>query len=138
MRQTAVMKNAEIREIAGRLVARDNSRHYWIFDGSKWVRYGLKAIAAILHLGMAIISAMFRMVNSTKQAISKKKFEKQSYTVGFCIACLLILCIMGLSLACQGDVLLMQGHMQKGICDFVTGVLVSCVSLFGAYRTFDL
>lgn len=138
MRQTSSMKNATVKEISGRLVARDASRHYWIFEGSKWVRYGLKSIATLLHLGMAIISAMFRMVNGTKQATNKKKFEKQSYTVGFCIACLFILCIMGLSLACQGDVLMMHGQIQKGIANFVTGVLVSGVSILGTFKVFNL
>lgn len=52
--------------------------------------------------------------------------------------CLLIFCIGGVSLACQGDALMMQGQLHMGICQFVTGVLVSGVSLFGAYKMFDL
>lgn len=67
MRQSNNLKNAIVKEIAGRLVARDASRHYWIFTGSKWVRYGLKSIATMLHLGAVVISAMFRMVNSSKR-----------------------------------------------------------------------
>lgn len=61
MRQTSSIKDAKIRQIGGRFVARDSSRHYWIFEGSKWVRYGLKSIATLLHLGAEIISAMFRI-----------------------------------------------------------------------------
>ena len=56
----------------------------------------------------------------------------------FSLVCLLVLCFIGLSLACQGDVLIQHGRMRAGICDFVTGVLVSGVSLFGAYKGFDL
>lgn len=130
MRQTSSIKNAVVKEIAGRLVARDASRHYWIFEGSKWVRYGLKSIAIMLNLAAEIISAMFRMV--------KKGIEKQSFAVGFCIACLFILCIIGLSLAYQGDVLMMHGQIQKGIANFVTGVIVSGVSILGTFKVFDL
>ena len=56
----------------------------------------------------------------------------------FAIVCLLILCIIGVSLACQGDALIQHGQIRAGICDFVTGVLVSGVSLFGAYKGVDL
>lgn len=69
MRTSSSIKNAQIKEIAGRLVARDASRHYWIFNGSKWQRIGLHAIAHMLHLGMAVISAMFRMANNSIQAV---------------------------------------------------------------------
>lgn len=133
MRQTSSIKNATVKEIGGRLIARDASRHYWIFEGGKWVRYGLKSIATMLHLGMAIISAMFRMVNGTKQAV--KHLPVAELVV---YAVLFILCIIGLSLACQGDVLMMQGHMHQGIVDFVTGVLVSGVSILGTFKVFDL
>ena len=56
----------------------------------------------------------------------------------FSLVCLLALCIIGVSLACQGDVLLQQGRMYKGVCDFVTGVLVSGVSLFGACKVYEI
>lgn len=56
----------------------------------------------------------------------------------FPLVCLFSLCIIGVSLACQGDVLIQQGQMHQGVCQFVTGVLVSGVSLFGAYKAFDL
>ena len=93
MRQTAVLKNAETREIAGRLVARDASRHYWLLDGSKWVRYGLKTIATMLHMGAVVISAMFRMVNSSKQAAKHLPVpELATYTVLFTI--LLVLSVV--------------------------------------------
>lgn len=70
--------------------------------------------------------------------MNKKELEKKSYTAVFSVVCLLTLCFLGLSLACQGDVLLQHGRMYQGVCQFVTGVLVSCVSLFGAYKAFDL
>ena len=133
MRQTAVLKNAEIKSVAGRLVARDNSRHYWLFNGSKWQRLGLKAIATMLPLSIAVISVMFRMVNSTKQAVKHLPVTDLAvYTVLF------IICFIGVSLACQGDVLMMQGHMHQGICQFVTGTLVSGVSILGVFKAFDL
>ena len=93
MRQTSSIKNAEIKSIAGRLVARDTSRHYWLLDGSKWVRYGLHAIAHMLHLGTIVISAMFRMVNSSKRATKHMPItEPAVYAVLFVI--LLILSVV--------------------------------------------
>lgn len=93
MRTSSSIKNAEIRSIAGRLVARDNSRHYWIFSGSKWVRYGMQAIAHMLHLGTAVISAMFRMVNGCKQAAKHLPVsELATYAVLFVI--LLVLSVV--------------------------------------------
>lgn len=133
MRQTSSIKNATVKEIGGRLVARDASRHYWIFESSKWLRYGLKSIAAILHLGAKIISAMFHMANSTKQVV--KHLPVAELVV---YAVLFIICIIGLSLACQGDVLMIHGHMHQGIANFVTGVLVSGVSIFGTFKVFGL
>lgn len=93
MRQTSSIKNAEIKSIAGRLVARDNSRHYWLLDGSKWVRYGLHAIAHMLHLGTAVVSAMFRMVNNSVQAAKHLPVtELATYAVLFVV--LLILSVV--------------------------------------------
>lgn len=86
MRQSDNLKNAIVKEIAGKLVARDSSRHYWILDGAKWVRYGLRAIATMLHLGAIVISAMFRMVNGSKQAVKHLPVtELAVYTVLFTV-----------------------------------------------------
>lgn len=93
MRQTSTLKNAIVKEIAGRLVARDNSRHYWIFNGAKWQRYGLRAIAHMLHLGTTVISAMFRMVNKSVQTVKHLHgTELATYAVLFVI--LLILSVV--------------------------------------------
>lgn len=85
MRQTTEVKNATVKEIGGRLVARDNSRHYWIFESGKWLRYGLKSIAAMLHMG-----------GNTKQAAEHLPVaELAVYAVLFIIQ-LLLLVVFGL------------------------------------------
>ena len=96
MRQTTEVKNAKIREIAGRLVARDTSRHYWIFESSKWVRYGLRSIAAMLHLGAKIISAMLRMVDNTKQTAKHLSVSELAVYAVLFIVQLLLLVVFGL------------------------------------------
>lgn len=102
MRQSNNLKNAVVKSIASRLVARDNSCHYWIFSGSKWVRYGLHAIAHMLHMGTVVISAMFRMANSSVQAAKHLPVsELATYAVLFVVLLVLsvVLVINAITLA---------------------------------------
>lgn len=40
-------KKAIVVSVMGRLVKKTPSRHYWLYDGTKWVRIGLTRIAAL-------------------------------------------------------------------------------------------
>ena len=43
--------------IMGRLVKRTASRHYWLYDGTKWARLGLTRIADALKISADVIKA---------------------------------------------------------------------------------
>lgn len=50
-------KKAVVVSIMGRLVKRTASRHYWLYDGTKWVRLGLTRIADALKISADVIKA---------------------------------------------------------------------------------
>lgn len=60
-------KKAIIVSIMGRLVKRTASRHYWLYDGTKWVRLGLTRIADMLKVSTDVIKAA--VFTATKKAI---------------------------------------------------------------------
>ena len=51
------MKKAVIVAIMGRLVKKTPSRHYWLYDGTKWARLGLTRISEILKVSADVIKA---------------------------------------------------------------------------------
>lgn len=61
-------KKAIIVSIMGRLVKRTASRHYWLYDGTKWVRLGLTRIATILKISADVIKAA--IYTATKKALA--------------------------------------------------------------------
>lgn len=60
-------KKAIVVSIMGRLVKKTPSRHYWLYDGTKWVRIGLARIADILKVSTDIIKAA--VFTATKKAL---------------------------------------------------------------------
>ena len=50
-------KKAIVVSIMGRLVKKTPSRHYWLYDGTKWVRLGLTRIADELKISADVIKA---------------------------------------------------------------------------------
>ena len=54
--------------IMGRLVKRTASRHYWLYDGTKWVRLGLTRIANELKISADVIKAA--VFTATKKALA--------------------------------------------------------------------
>jgi hypothetical protein len=54
--------------IMGRLVKRTASRHYWLYDGTKWVRLGLTRIADVLKISADVIKAA--IYAATKKALA--------------------------------------------------------------------
>lgn len=61
-------KKAIVVSVMGRLVKKTPSRHYWLYDGTKWVRIGLNRIADLLKVSADIIKAAFYTV--TKKAFA--------------------------------------------------------------------
>lgn len=60
-------KKAIVVSIMGRLVKRTASRHYWLYDGTKWVRLGLTRIADVLKISADVIKAT--IYTATKKAL---------------------------------------------------------------------
>lgn len=52
--------------VMGRLVKKTPSRHYWLYDGTKWVRIGLNRIADVLKVSADIVKAA--VFTATKKA----------------------------------------------------------------------
>lgn len=50
-------KKAIVVSVMGRLVKKTPSRHYWLYDGTKWVRLGLTRIADLLKISTDVIKA---------------------------------------------------------------------------------
>lgn len=50
-------KKAIVVSVMGRLVKKTVSRHYWLYDGTKWVRLGLTRIADLLKISTDVIKA---------------------------------------------------------------------------------
>lgn len=61
-------KKAIVVSIMGRLVKKTPSRHYWLYDGAKWVRLGLNRIADELKISAGVIKAA--VFTATKKAIA--------------------------------------------------------------------
>lgn len=61
-------KKAIVVSIMGRLVKKTVSRHYWLYDGAKWVRLGLTRIADVLKISADVIKAA--IYTATKKALA--------------------------------------------------------------------
>lgn len=61
-------KKTIVVSIMGRLVKRTPSRHYWLYDGTKWVRIGLIRIADALKISADVIKAT--IYTATKKALA--------------------------------------------------------------------
>lgn len=61
-------KKAIVVSIMGRLVKKTPSRHYWLYDGTKWVRLGLTRIADELKISADVIKAA--IYTATKKALA--------------------------------------------------------------------
>ena len=59
-------KKTIVVSIRGRLVKRTASRHYWLYDGKKWVRLGLTHIADELGVGVDVIKGVIVEANTEK------------------------------------------------------------------------
>lgn len=61
-------KKSIVVSIMGRLVKKTPSRHYWLYDGTKWVRLGLTHIADVLKISADVIKAA--VFTATKKALA--------------------------------------------------------------------
>lgn len=69
-------KKAIIVPVMGRLVKKTPSRHYWLYDGTKWVRIGLTRIADMLKVSTDIIkAAVFTATKKTLASIATAEHD---------------------------------------------------------------
>ena len=60
-------KKTIVVSIMGRLVKKTASRHYWLYNGTKWERLGLAKIAGLLKVSADVIKAA--VFTATKKAL---------------------------------------------------------------------
>lgn len=69
-------KKTIVVSIMGRLVKRTASRHYWLYDGTKWVRLGLTRIADLLKISTDVIkAAIFATAKKALENIAKAEHD---------------------------------------------------------------
>lgn len=69
-------KKAIVVSVMGRLVKRTASRHYWLYDGAKWRRLGLKKIAKTLHVAADVIKAAIYVEAKKSSTTATEKAAK--------------------------------------------------------------
>ena len=69
-------KKAIVVSIMGRLVKRTASRHYWLYDGTKWQRLGLARIANILKVSTDVIKAAIYVEANKASTMAMEKAVK--------------------------------------------------------------
>lgn len=68
-------KKSTVVSVMGRLVKKTPSRHYWLYNGTKWARIGLNRIADLLKVSADVIKAA--IFTASKKALANvAKAEK--------------------------------------------------------------
>ena len=97
-------KKAIVVSIMGRLVKKTPSRHYWLYDGAKWQRLGLKKIAATLHVSADVIKAAIYVedkkasTTATEKAAKGFKYWVDNVADSVDIAFLIFFIVLGIAL----------------------------------------
>lgn len=102
--------------INGRLVKKTPSRHYWIFDGTKWQRLGLKKIAELLHVDGSVIKAAIDAAENgctTAEKTVKPVFDNIAESALMIFFVIISAAIMGLAYATDDTTL---GALDIAMC----------------------
>ena len=97
-------KKAIVVSIKGRLVKRTASRHYWLYDGKKWVRLGLNRIANELKVSADVIKAAIYVEDKkdsatvTEKAVKGFKYWVDNVADSADIAFLIFFIVLGVAL----------------------------------------
>ena len=97
-------KKAIVVPIMGRLVKRTASRHYWLYDGTKWVRLGLTRIADELKISADVIKAAIHVedkkasTTTTEKAVKGFKYWFDNVADSVDIAFLIFFIALGVAL----------------------------------------
>lgn len=130
-------KKTIVVSIKGRLVKRTSSRHYWLYDGKKWVRLGLTRIANELKVSTDVIKAVIYVEDKkdsttvTEKAVKKGfKYWFDSADIAFLIFFIVLgVAIMGLAYSTNDATLIV-------LCAGFDTLMALCVGLltFDGYR----
>ena len=97
-------KKAIVVSIMGRLVKKTPSRHYWLYDGAKWQRLGLKKIAETVHVATDVIKAAIYVeankasTTATEKAVKGFKYWFDNVADSVDIAFLIFFIVLGVAL----------------------------------------
>lgn len=97
-------KKAIVVSVMGRLVKRTASRHYWLYDGTKWQRLGLARIANILKVSTDVIKAAIYVeakkssTTATEKAVKGFKYWFDNVADSVDIAFLIFFIALGVAL----------------------------------------
>ena len=136
-------KKAIVVSIMGRLVKKTPSRHYWLYDGKKWVRLGLTRIANELKVSTDVIkAAIYVEAKKASTMTTTEKADKgfkywvdnvaDSVDIAFLIFFITIgVAIMGLAYATNDTTLI-------ALCTVFDTLMGLCVGLltFDGYQAY--
>ena len=123
-------KKAIVVSIMGRLVKRTASRHYWIYDGTKWNRLGLKKIAEMLHVDADVIkTAIYVEVkkDNTEKADKGFKYWFDNVVDSVDIAFLIFFIVIGVTL--MGIAYATNDATLIALCTGFDALMALCVGL---------
>lgn len=135
-------KKAIVVSIKGRLVKRTASRHYWLYDGKKWVRLGLKRIANELKVSADVIKAAIYVeakksstMTTTEKAVKGFKYWFYNIADSADIAFLIFFIVLGVVI--MGIAYSTNDATLIAFCAVFDTLMALCVGLvtFDGYRS---
>lgn len=135
-------KKSIVVSIKGRLVKRTSSRHYWLYDGKKWVRLGLTRIADELEISADVIkSAVYveakksSTMTTTEKAVKGFKYWFYNIADSADIAFLIFFIVLGVAI--MGVAYATNDATLIALCTVFDALMALCVGLltFDGYRS---
>lgn len=130
-------KKAIVVSIMGRLVKRTASRHYWLYDGTKWVRLGLTRIADILKVSTDVIKTAIyveaKKASTTETEKAVKGFKYWFDNVADSVDIAFLIFFIALGVAIMGLAYATNDTTLIALCTVFDTLMGLCVGLL----TFD-
>ena len=134
-------QKAIVVSIMGRLVKKTPSRHYWLYDGSKWQRLGLNRIADILKVSTDVIKAAIYVeakkasTSAPEKAVKGFKYWFYNIADSADIAFLILFIVLGVVI--MGIAYATNDTTLIALCTVFDVLMALCVGLitFDGYRS---
>ena len=130
-------KKTIVVSIKGRLVKKTPSRHYWLYDGTKWVRLGLNRIANILEVRPDVIKTAIYVedkkdsTTATEKAV--KGFKYWFYNIADSVDIAFLIFFIAIGVAIMGLAYATNNTTLIALCAVFDTLMGLCVGLI----TFD-